>query len=143
MTPLAAVSVAAATGQLPRTFGAPKMLGKPLVAAGALAMAAGELAGDKWKGAPDRIVVAGLLGRLVGGGIAAMSVARRNQRWLAAALGAGAAIASSYPTFHARMRAMGRWSQLRTGLVEDTLIVGAAILLVRAASRQAATAGTS
>lgn len=54
MTPLAAVANAARTGNLPADNGAPKLLANPLASAGMLALAGGELAGDKMKTAPDR-----------------------------------------------------------------------------------------
>ncbi|MCF5945108.1 DUF4126 domain-containing protein, partial [Xanthomonas perforans] len=56
MTPLAAVANAARTGKLPADNGAPAMLANPLASAGMLALAGAELAGDKMKTAPDRIV---------------------------------------------------------------------------------------
>ena len=46
--------------------------------------AAGELAGDKMEDAPDRIVPAGMLARVVTGAIVGMALAPREQRPLAA-----------------------------------------------------------
>ncbi|WP_297511716.1 DUF4126 family protein [uncultured Caulobacter sp.] len=132
ITPLAAVSEAAREGQLPRDNGAPSWLGHPLFAAGAMALAAGELWGDKLTSAPDRIVPAGILARLVSGGLAGAALSPRRQRYLGAALGAGAAVAAAYVTFHARMRALRRFGQTPSGLVEDALTVGAAQLVTRA-----------
>lgn len=60
MTPLAAVSIAAARGELPVGKGVLRWLANPIVAAGTLALAIGEMAGDKQKTAPDRIVPIGL-----------------------------------------------------------------------------------
>lgn len=125
MTPLAAVSVAAARGTLPPDNGAPALLGHPVVEAGALALAAGELAGDKWSGAPDRIVLAGMAARIVAGAVAGAALAPRDQRTPAALVGASAAVASSCLTFAARKRAMESSGQVRTGLIEDTLVLGA------------------
>jgi uncharacterized membrane protein len=131
MTPLAAVSDAAKTGALPRDNGAPSWLGHPLVAAATKLLAAGELAGDKMKSAPDRIVPAGIAARLVTAGIAGAALAPRRQRYLGALLGAAAATASSYVTFNLRMRALRRYGQTPTGVVEDALTVAAtqAVLL--------------
>ena len=126
MTPLAMVSDAAARDALPADNGAPELLGRPLVRAGALAMAAGELAGDKWSKAPDRIVPSGMAARLVTGAVAGAALAPRERRAAAALVGATAAVAASYLTFALRMRAMRRYGQVRTGVVEDALTVGSA-----------------
>ena len=133
MTPLAAVSVAAARGDLPPQPGLLGLLASPWVAAGTLALAAGELAGDKMKSAPDRIVLAGLAARTVTGAVVAAALEPRRKR-LAAVLGAGVAIAASYPTFHARMRAMREHGQTGTGLFEDALVVASAAAIVSRAT---------
>lgn len=131
MTPLAAVSEAAHKGHLPANNGAPALLGHPLVAAGSKTLAAGELWGDKLHSAPDRIVPAGILARLVTGGIAGAALAPRNKALLGAVLGASGAVAAAYITFDLRMRALRRFGQTPTGLVEDALTVGAAGLILR------------
>jgi uncharacterized membrane protein len=82
MTPLAVVAIAAARDELPADNGAPKLLSHPVVAAGALALAIGEMAGDKQKTAPDRIVAIGLAARFVTSAIAGASLVPRRQRWL-------------------------------------------------------------
>lgn len=135
MTPFAAVADAAHQGRLPFDNGAPRWLGSPVVAAGTKMLAAGELWGDKLHSAPDRIVIAGLLARLVTGGIAGAALAPRRQALAGAALGAGAAVAAAYVTFYLRQRAMTRFGQTPTGLVEDALTVGAAKMVVAGASR--------
>lgn len=86
MTPLAAVANAARTGTLPRDNGAPRLLANPLASAGMLALAGGELAGDKMKTAPDRIVLAGMMARVATGAIAGAALAPRHQRGIAALL---------------------------------------------------------
>ena len=134
LTPLAAVSVAAARGKLPADNGAPPLLGHRLVAAATVALAAAELAGDKMKSAPDRIVVAGLVARLATGALAGMALAPRRRRYLGAALGAGAAVAASFPTFRARIRAMAHAGQTATGLVEDAVVAASAVSIVAAAA---------
>ena len=133
MTPLAAVSLAAWANRLPRGHGAPGLLGHPAVALGTLVLAAGELAGDKMRSAPNRTVAPGIAARLVTGAVAGAAVAPRDQRYLAGALGAAAAVAASYLSFTLRMRAMRRYGQTPTGLVEDALTAGAASLLVTGA----------
>lgn len=126
MTPLAAVSEAARKGDLPRDNGAPHWLGGPIVAAGLKTLAAGELWGDKLASAPDRIVPVGIAARIVSGGLAGAALAPRRQALAGAALGALAAVGAAYLTFGARMRAMRRFGQSQTGVVEDALTVGAA-----------------
>ena len=77
VTPIAAVAVAAARGELPADNGAPRILGHPLVAAGLLALAVGEYAGDKLKTAPDRVVPIGLAVRFVTSAIAGAALTRK------------------------------------------------------------------
>jgi uncharacterized membrane protein len=132
LTPLAMVSDAARRDRLPAGHGAPALLADPRVTAGIGALAAAELAGDKWKHAPDRIVLPGMAARVVTSALAAMALAPSERRATAAALGVGAAIASAYLTFAARMRAMRRWGQTSTGLVEDALVVGGAWAAIHA-----------
>lgn len=139
MTPLAAVSIAAGLGALPRGNGAPRLLGHPAVVAGSVAMAVGELWGDKLKSAPDRIVPAGLVARAVTGAVAGMAMASRRHRDVAAAGGAAAAVGAAFPTFAGRMRSMRSHGQTPTGLVEDAIVVFATIAVVTVASRMTAT----
>ena len=134
LTPFAAVSDTARRGALPQDSGAPPLLGHPLVTAGAAALAAGELVGDKLPSAPDRIVPSGMIVRAVTGAVAGMSLAPHRQRVAAALLGAGGAVGASYLTFALRMRAMKRFGQVPTGLVEDALMLGSTLLLVRGAA---------
>lgn len=135
MTPLAAVTNAARSGTLPADNGAPRLLGNKLASAGMLALAGGELAGDKMKTAPDRIVPAGMVARVATGMIAGASLAPRRQRRLGALLGAGAAVGMAYVTFNLRMRAIARYGQTSTGTVEDAIAVGSAALITQWASR--------
>jgi uncharacterized membrane protein len=135
ITPLAAVSDAASRRELPIDNGAPSWLGDPLVAAGSKVLAGGELWGDKLRSAPDRIVLAGLLARLVTGGLAGAALAPRRQALAGAALGAAAAVVAAYVTFDLRQRAMRRFGQTPTGLVEDAITVGAARWVVSSARR--------
>jgi uncharacterized membrane protein len=130
MTPLAAVADAARRGALPPANGAPPLLDHPLVSAGTAALALGELAGDKMKTAPDRIVPAGVAGRLVTGAVAGAALAPRDRQATAALAGAAAAVTSSFVTFRARMWALDRYGQTTTGLVEDALTVGSAWWIV-------------
>ncbi|MBE1529891.1 putative membrane protein [Sphingopyxis sp. OAS728] len=131
MTPLAAVSDAAHKGTLPAASAAPAIIANPLVAAGTKALAAGELAGDKMESAPDRTVAAGMAARIVTGAIAGMSIAPREQRALAALLGVAGAVGAAYVTFHLRVKAIARYGQKPTGVVEDALILGATSLVMK------------
>ncbi|SER07809.1 Uncharacterized membrane protein [Faunimonas pinastri] len=133
MTPLAVVSAAAARGRLPTDNGAPHLLARPAVASAAAAMAVAELVGDKLPSAPDRIIPPGMIARIATGAIAGASIAPRDQRLAAGAMGALGSIAASYLGFNARIRAMDRYGQVSTGLVEDAIAVGTAIWLVRGA----------
>ncbi len=131
MTPLAAVAIAAARGELPVDNGASKLLAHPLVAAGALALAIGEMAGDKQKTAPDRIVPIGLTARFITSAIAGAALAPRKHRWLAAAVGGVTAVVASYPGWRLRMAAMADHGQTPTGFVEDAAVLAGAAAIVR------------
>jgi len=131
LTPLATVAVAAARGELPRDNGAPRLLGHPLVATGAMALAVAEMAGDKQKTAPDRIVPIGLAARFVTSAIAGAALAPRDERWLGAAVGGITAVAASWLGWRARCASMERWGQTKTGFVEDAAVLASAAGIVR------------
>jgi uncharacterized membrane protein len=135
MTPLAVVAIAAARDELPADNGAPKLLSHPVVAAGALALAIGEMAGDKQKTAPDRIVAIGLAARFVTSAIAGASLVPRRQRWLGAAVGGLTAVAASYPGWRARMAVMSKYGQTPTGFVEDAAVLAGAAAIARNAAK--------
>ncbi|KQM74112.1 DUF4126 family protein [Sphingomonas sp. Leaf20] len=131
MTPLAAVAIAAARDELPVDNGAPRLLSNPVVAAGALALAIGEMAGDKQKTAPNRVVAIGLAARFVTSAIAGAALVPRRQRWLGAAVGGVTAVVASYPGWRARMAAIPGYGQTPTGFVEDAAVLGGAVAIVR------------
>jgi uncharacterized membrane protein len=131
MTPLAAVSEAAHAQRLPANNGAPAFLGSSIVAAATKALAVGELSGDKMASVPDRIVAPGMAARILSGAIAGASVAPRNQRVLAGLLGVAGAIGAAYVTYDMRRRAIKRYGQKRTGLVEDALALSATGLAMK------------
>lgn len=118
MTPLAALAAVRGGARAPLT-------------AGSLVLAAGELAGDKSRTAPDRTVAAGLVGRMLSGAVAGAACAPRGERAAGAALGAVAAVAASYATLALRRAAARRWGQAASGLIEDGVAVGTALLLAR------------
>lgn len=131
MTPLATVSMAAARGELPTDTGAPAVLAHPLVAAGTLALAIGEMAGDKQVTAPDRIVAIGLVGRFVTSAIAGAALVPRRYRWLGAAVGGMTAVAAAYPGWRVRTAMMAPYGQTSTGFVEDAAVLAGAATIVR------------
>ncbi len=133
ITPVAAVSEAARRHALPLDNGAPSWLGRPAVAGGLKLMAAGELGADKLPAAPNRIVPFSMAVRMVGAGVAGAALAPRRRALAGALLGAGAAVAATYVTFDLRRRAMLRFGQVPTGLVEDALALAATRLIVRGA----------
>lgn len=138
MTPLATVAAAAARGALPADNGAPRIMAHPLVAAGAAILAAGEMAGDKLKVAPDRTAPIGLAARFITSAIAGAALAPRRQRWLGAAVGGTTAVVASYPGWRARMAAMEHHDQTSTGLVEDAVVLAGAVAILRALGKSAA-----
>ena len=137
-TPLAAVAVAIARDELPLPKGAPRILAHPLVAAGALALAVGEMAGDKQRSAPDRVVPIGLAARFATSAIAGAALAPRGQRWLGATVGGVTAVVASYPGWRARLASMKRGGQVSTGFVEDALVLAGAVAVVRSCSGHSA-----
>ena len=77
-----------------------------------------------------------MLARIVTGAIAGAALAPREQRGLAAVLGAGAAVGAAYLTFNLRVRAMKRYGQKTTGAVEDAITLGSASLIARSAAHE-------
>lgn len=132
MTPLAAVANAARTGSLPPEAEPPRFLAHPLVSLGATALATYELAGDKQKTAPDRIITPAVIVRSLNAAFAGMALAPRRHRFQAAAIAGATAVLASYLTFAARMRAMETHGQVSTGLVEDALVLSGAAAAVGA-----------
>jgi uncharacterized membrane protein len=88
------------------------------------------MAGDKMKTPPDRTVFLGLLARSITGGFAGATLAAPKRQLAGAALGVGAAIASSYAGLAARKWAMRRWGQTATGFAEEAIVFSAANLIV-------------
>jgi uncharacterized membrane protein len=131
MTPLALMAGAARRGRLPEDAPGRTLLANPLVASGTVALAAAEMAGDKMKTAPDRIVLPGLVARTATAAFAGAALAPANQRKGAAVLAAATAIAASYVGFSLRMRALRRFGQTRSGFVEDALVLGSGLAITR------------
>ena len=128
MTPMAALAGAHLAHR--KTPGKLWLLDKPLFTAGALAMGAGELYGDKMKSAPDRTVFLGLLARVMSAGIAGAALAPKGQERTGAAVAVGTAVPLAYLTLAGRKKAMAEIGQTKSGVIEDILIVGAGIAVV-------------
>ena len=135
VTPIATVAVAAARGELPADNGAPRIIAHPLVAAGLLALAAAEYAGDKQKTAPDRIVPIGLAARFITSAIAGAALTSRRDRWVGAAIGGVTAVAASYLGWRLRMATMPRYGQTLTGFAEEAVVLAGAVAIIRAHDR--------
>ena len=133
MTPMATLAATRLLGH--RTPGHLFLLDKPLFQYGALAMGAGELAGDKMETAPDRTVFMGLLARVMSAGIAGSALAPKGRERAGAALAVGMAVPLAYLTLAGRKKAMRRIGQTKSGLIEDALIVAAGAAVVSRAVR--------
>jgi uncharacterized membrane protein len=132
MMPLSALAGAARRGTLPYDNAEARLMAHPVIAAGGVAMAAAEMAGDKMKTAPDRTVLLGLLARTITSGFAGATLAPPKRQLAGAALGIGAALTSSYAGLAARKWAMRRWGQTATGFVEDAIMAVAANAIANA-----------
>lgn len=137
MTSLSALAGAAQRGTLPHDNPAARLMADPLISTGGVVMAAAEMAGDKMKTAPDRTVFLGLLARTITSGFAGATLAPPRRQLAGAAVGVGAAIASSYVGLAARKWAMRRWGQTTTGFVEDAIVLAAANAIANAAPAKA------
>lgn len=138
MTPLAVLAGAGRRGTLPHDNPEARLISRPLPAAGAVLMAAGEMAGDKMKTAPDRIVALGLTARLITGAFAGATLAPKERRVAGAVAGATAAVASSYVGWSIRMWALRRWGQTSTGFIEEAILLPAAWAIANARPAKAA-----
>ncbi len=133
MTPMATLAAARLAHR--ETPGELFLLDRPLFKYGALAMGAGELAGDKMKTAPDRTVFLGLLARVASAGIAGSALAPKGQEKAGAAVAVATAVPLAYLTLAGRKRAMAKMGQTKSGLIEDALIVAAGAAIVALATR--------
>lgn len=129
ITPLAAIATATRRGDIAADLPLQKLLLHPVVAAGAAAFAAAEMAGDKMPTAPDRIVPIGLAVRSVTAAYAGAALAPRDKRITGAAIAVGAALASSWVGWRLRCAAMRRYGQTATGFVEDAIVLGSGLAI--------------
>lgn len=122
ITPLATIAIATFRKEIPAVLPLQKLFLNPTVVAGATAFAVAEMAGDKMKSAPDRIVPIGLAVRSITAAYAGAALAPKGQRELGAAVAVGTALISSYIGWRLRCAAMERYGQTPTGLVEDAIV---------------------
>ncbi len=131
MTPMAALAVARQAGRA--APGRLLLLDRPLFRLGALVLGAGELFGDKLKSAPDRTVSLGLIARVLSAGIAGAALAPRGRERAGAVVAVAVAVPFAYLTLAARRRAMARFGQTSSGLVEDALVAAMCASVVASA----------
>lgn len=130
MTPLAVVAGAARHGHAPNG----RWLAHPLVASGAVALAAAEMAGDKMTTAPDRTIAPGLAARALTAGFAGAALAHERHK-TAALLAAVTAVAAAHAGLALRRVAMRRWGQTASGFVEDAAVLAGGIAVATAPMR--------
>jgi uncharacterized membrane protein len=98
-------------------------------------MAISEMIMDKMPTAPNRIAVTGLFARGLSGAVAGASIykATGGNAWLGAALGSAAAIVSTFGSFYLRKDAVEKthWLDPIVGAIEDALVIGAGVALVK------------
>jgi uncharacterized membrane protein len=139
LTPIAAVAITAARGRLPEGSKAVPLLDNKLVAGGLLAVAVAEMVGDKWPKSPNRTVLSGSIARFLTAAAAGASLAPRDKRVAGGLLAALTAVTAAHLGLAARLRSMQRWSQARTGFVEDALLLAGTTLLIRKVAAPAPT----
>lgn len=124
ITPLAVIAAATRRKEIPADLPLQPLMLNPVIAAGTAALAAAEMAGDKMKTAPDRVVPIGLAVRGVTAAYAGAALAPRDKKLLGAAIAVGTALASSFVGWRLRCAAMRRYGQTATGFVEDAIVFG-------------------
>ncbi len=129
ITPLAVIAAATRRKDVPADLPLQTLMLSPIVTGGTALFAAAEMAGDKMKSAPDRIVPIGLAVRSVTAAYAGAALAPRDKRVLGAAVAVGAALASSYIGWRLRCAAMKRYGQTATGFVEDAIVFGSGLAI--------------
>jgi uncharacterized membrane protein len=136
IAPLAVIAISTLRGRIPAELPLQKLLENPTIVAGTVAFAATEMAGDKMKSAPDRIVPIGLAVRSFSAAYAGAALAPRDERLLGAAVAVGTALASSYIGWRLRCAAMDRFGQTATGFVEDAIVFGSGLAIANSGSSQ-------
>jgi uncharacterized membrane protein len=131
LTPLAVLAGAARDGRLTGHPAANALLRNPLVATGAVALAAAEMAGDKMETAPDRTVKRGLAVRFITAAFSGAVLAPRGQAKLGALVAVATAMASAPVGLALRKRAMRDYGQTPTGFVEDAAMLAGGLAISR------------
>lgn len=136
VTPLAVTAAGARQGTLPAPAPLQPIIAHPVVAAGTVTLAAAEMAGDKMKTAPDRIVPAGLIVRSITAAYSGAAMAPRGQRGAGAAIAVVTALGSSYIGWRARCAAMRKYGQTKTGFAEDAVVLGSGLAIALAGEKR-------
>lgn len=136
--PIAILSKTARQETRSRQSGPLHLLTRPAVSIGMIALAVGELWGDKLPAAPNRTSFPGLAVRAITGGATAAALAAPHRRRPAALLGGITAVASAYLTLGLRTRAMQRFGQVPTGVFEDAIALASALWLLSRPSQRGA-----
>ena len=100
-------------------------------------IAVAEMVGDKWPKSPNRTVLSGSTARFLTAAAAGASLAPRDRRVAGGQLAALTAVTTAHLGLAARLRSMQRWSQARTGFVEDALLLAGTALLIHQVARPA------
>ena len=129
ITPLAVIATATRRKEIPAELPLQSLMLNPVIAAGTVALAAAEMAGDKMKTAPDRIVPVGLAVRGVTAAYSGAALAPRDKRLLGASVAVGTALVSSYIGWRLRCAAMRRYGQTSTGFIEDVIVFGSGLAI--------------
>ncbi len=129
ITPLAVIATATRRHDVPAELPFQTLMLNPVVATGTALFAAAEMAGDKMKTAPDRIVPIGLAVRSVTAAYAGAALAPKDRKILGATIAIGTALASSYIGWRLRCSAMRRYGQTATGFVEDAIVMGSGLAI--------------
>lgn len=111
--------------------GARTMSGVAAIAPGSAArlVALGELIADKMPNIPDRVAPAPLLGRVAAGAVVGVIAGARTgrNRGESAIIGGLIAFVSAHATYRMRRALSGRLPAVAAALVEDAIVVGAAV----------------
>lgn len=130
ISPLAAIALATHQGKIAPRLPLQQLFLDKRVTAMVAGLAAAEMAGDKMKSAPDRIVPIGLLVRSITSAYAGAALAPGNHRAAGAVVAIGTALVSSYFGWHLRCAAMERYGQTASGLVEDAIVATGGLAIV-------------
>lgn len=131
IAPLATLGLATFQGRIRPTLPFQRLFLQRGVTAAAAGLAAAEMAGDKMKSAPNRIVPVGLAVRAITAAYAGAALAPGNQRSAGAALAVVTALGSSYVGWRVRCAAIRKYGQTRSGLVEDALAAVGGLAVTR------------